>query len=450
MRRVMPLGVIACLLMGARCDGLQPEEDPDAEVCGGARSHAQCAQGVPDAAVPRAGDDDDADAGSAEVVDADPPRIPVPDSRPQQPSWPVPPKPPVDVELPPLLPLPATAALPPVAPPTANDGQLDCAAIKAEQVPQGIDRFASFAGVTVLSTDATRVHGVRFGESWEELWSLADPTMEAVVATTHLDAVQVVVPDGDEIFFNSASSGSDVVVSKVNTKTGEVLHIAREDYANVNALTVVGDRVFWLANVSRAAPGSTALFQTEREPGETLMLARIDGDGGVHNSLVHLGNALYFAVYAPDWTTSQLYRLSFDEDSKGVERVGEPAGIAGLATDGVDLYAALIPTRDRLGNAIGPRGVARVDLEDGSFELLFPDLQQAAGMLAVDGTSIHWMTPPQERKAQLWTAKKDGSEPPRSIAQGWEHGSVSLVQNAAGLFWTVTCGDTQHVMRAPR
>jgi hypothetical protein len=217
----------------------------------------------------------------------------------------------------------------------------------------------------------------------------------------------------------------------------------------VNALIVDSDRVFWLANVGYSDPGVTVLFSSAREPGETVALARMPGEG-VHNTLLRLGDALYFAISSTTTGTAQLYRFALDaEGENDAEALGAPQSIAALASDGNQLFAGLVGVRDRLGNRTGVRGVARVNLEDGAFVPLFPELETPAGMLAVDASSVYWVTPASQLNSQLWGGNKDGSDEPRLIARGWRH-TTGLTQNAAGIYWAVRCDPTDHVIRAVR
>lgn len=418
MRKVMWSGVVACLLMGARCEPERAEPEHERPPC------SSSGQGCPSDEDAGAAVDDSAADDRAADADAGTPaehREPTPEPKPEPQPEPMPP---------------------------TSDGPVSCPGLHAGRVPAGLELITSSnnSGLfAALASDAQHVYGLRGGDSGEEIYRIDAGASELHVVTQHLDAVQVLVVDGGEIFFNSASSGRDVFVSKVPINGGDVLNIAHENYANVLALIVDGDRVFWLGNGGSSEPGEIVLFQSDRAPGDTVVLARVSG--GFSDSLVRIGDALYFTVtqnVTP--VRAQIYRVALGGANEAMP-LGEPDGIAALATDGETLFAGLVGVRDRLNNLTGTRGVARVDLEDGSLEPLFPDLQASAGMLSVDDASVVWGSTYDAGEGQLWIGAKNSVGKPFKIASGWP-ASVGLTRNASGVYWSVRCDSSDYVLRA--
>jgi hypothetical protein len=132
----------------------------------------------------------------------------------------------------------------------------------------------------------------------------------------------------------------------------------------------------------------------------------------------------------------------------GIEQPG-PDAAAMISSDIESALTIDAKERGAVGNRSGLRGVARANIEDGSFEAMFPELPQPAGMLAMDATTVYWAAPPEQPDGQLWRGNKDGSGQPMMIAHGWQY-STGLTQNASGIYWTVPCGPLHHLIRSVR
>lgn len=323
-----------------------------------------------------------------------------------------------------------------------DDRYIDCLGIKAGRFPKGVTRLESFEGTSRLAASEHVLFGTRSGATLQEIWARTTPLGTAHVVAYQDGEPQVIVPDGDQLFFDSPGAG--VSVSRAPIAGGTPLTLARAAITPL-ALLVDGDRVFWLGNTPNGGSGLASLFSTDREPGNTRTLATLTGPA-LAGALVHIGDFLYFAIYTTaEQVAAQLQR--FDLQSEQISPLGQPDAIAALATDGESLFAGLIGMPDALGNPTGGLGLARVALADGSLEPLFPQRSAPVRMLAVDATTLYWSSDAAGPNGQLWRGDKTGAGDATLVAAGWQ-GSSGLVQNADGIFWTVPCGTTQHVLRA--
>ena len=317
----------------------------------------------------------------------------------------------------------------------------DCDSLRTQNLPAGIEQVFATDGVALLVADEEAVYGIGSGN---RLWRVpVDATSAEDLAQLDL-GVQELLVDGGELFFGSVASLSPAVVGKVTIADGSILNLARvSEVQNIVSLFATGDAILWLGNDTGKNAGP---WRSDRDPGTTVMLASATGESVPH-SLQVVGDFIYFAVESGVVPLAeQLFRTPLDGNGP-TEPLGEPVlGLRRLLTDGTALFAALTGGQDRLANLAGERGVARVGLEDGAFDLLYPVEQLSSGVLAMDATYLYWTAGPVGGNVALWRGRLDGRGPAVKLVEGWQY-TGDLAVNGSFIYWSAFCEAGGHVLR---
>jgi hypothetical protein len=320
---------------------------------------------------------------------------------------------------------------------------VDCEKLRTQSLPAGIEQvFSSEFGGELLAADEDAVYAGTAGRIWRVPVDVT--SAEDLVQLGGAGAVQTLLADGGELFFGTgATSLADLpVMGKVTLADGSRVNLAREPtISNITSIFVARDLVYWLGEDHM---NDSSVWRSDREPGTSVMLASAVGSN-VSGSLQVVGDWLYFAVSPDPGGIQQLFRAPLD-GSGSTQPVGEPVqGLNGLLTDGKTLFATLVGGQDALGNPSGERGVARVGLQDGAFELMYPTEQM--GDLAMDATYLYWT----ERLVggnvdSLWRGRLDGRGRAVKLVEGWQ-GTFDLAVSSSFIYWSAFCEDGGHVLR---
>jgi hypothetical protein len=231
---------------------------------------------------------------------------------------------------------------------------------------------------------------------------------------------------------------------------GDVLNLAVEQFVNIDGLIVDGDFVYWTGNNGAGGDdGRVSVLRSDREPGTTTPLVTDVVGWPVPASLQVIGEWLYFGMQEFQGAAmlhGQLYRMPKD-GSAAPEPFGDPQMmLSALVRDGEELFAARAEGQDELGNPLGNDVVARVNLSDGALEPLFSVERMQPAMLSIDATHVYWVTAGSGGSAQIWRGRKDGSGMPVEVVYAASM-VYQLVADATGLYWTIFCDDTYHLLR---
>jgi hypothetical protein len=342
--------------------------------------------------------------------------------------------------------LPDSGALEPLpdAGPPSPALLADCDGLRTQSLPAGIEQvFASEFGGELLAADEDALYGGTGGRLWRV--PVGATSAEDLAELGDAGGVQVLLVDGGELFFGTAagSIANTPGVGKVTLADGSRVNLAREPTINaITSIFVAGDVVYWLGEDEM---DDSSVWRSDREPGTSVMLASAAGMN-VSGSLQVVGDWLYFAAFSgPGLLMQQLFRAPLD-GSGSTQAVGEPVqGLTALLTDGTTLFAALAGGQDALGNPEGERGLARVGLQDGAFELIHPTEQ--LGSVAMDATYLYWSEHPVGSNIDaLWRGRLDGRGQAIKLAEGWQ-GTFDLAVSSSFIYWSAFCADGGHVLR---
>jgi hypothetical protein len=335
--------------------------------------------------------------------------------------------------------------------------RLECAGLPSEKWPPGAELVYSFVNAVDLIVDGTTVYGTESSFPNARVWRFSEPagSVQTLMDLTPEPPGFMAVAGGELVYTDGP--GSDDVISKVALSGGDAVPLVSMAMGvqtqalpvQAAALVADGSSIYWLAYGGEVPSNTSAVMRTDHESGETVMVASASGTQPAWKGLLIHRDAIYFGVLLNQVTgadQTQWYRVP--KDGSDVARpFGALGGISFMVSDGTDMFAALVTTVDEIGNTKDKGGIARMNLEDGTYEMLFPDPEAMFGLIAVDADNVYWASGAHdETDMNLWRGAKDGSGAPASLAHGWTGmGELALTPTAA--YWTIGCDAATHLLR---
>jgi hypothetical protein len=329
----------------------------------------------------------------------------------------------------------------------ADGLQVDCDVIAGDALPGGLESIGTFRFEGSLVAADGVVYGTRTYDDFDgRVWRFREPSGPIEVFADSLEGVRALVPIGAELFFTSHETGA---IGKIALGDGAVVNLAVEhSLVNLSSIVVDGDAVYWQGDMG-SLTGTASIMRSDREPGTTVVLATVPGMPTARLQVI--GDMVYFSAYVMDGEAlhSQMFRVPKD-GSHTAQPFGLADGVSGLYSDGVELFATVGKVTDKLGNKSGMSGIARVDLQSGTLDMLYTSAQPVFRPVLFDGDDLYWGAEASNQKnAGVWRGSKDGTSEAVNIAHGWSY-IGELAVSETSVYWVVGCGTTDNLVRLPK
>lgn len=222
--------------------------------------------------------------------------------------------------------------------------------------------------------------------------------------------VGLIAADASDLIATVSASATTILTIDLQTEARTIL--LRESARNVQTLAADEAAIYWIMMLFEDSDlGRSQLWRTPRAPGESVMLAELDGYFG---ELVTLDDNL-FVLRSVDERV-ELLRISKEGTSTKTLALSTYAG--SLRTDGQELFVAL---QERTTTGDGAASIARVDGATLELETLFDagNVGAAELVVAADSPYVYWSTYPaidaREPISKLWRGRRDGSGAPEEL-----------------------------------
>jgi hypothetical protein len=258
------------------------------------------------------------------------------------------------------------------------------------------------------------------------------------------------VMDRDALFVVINDNGDETRIAHVDRDTEEVTYLAREPAMNPRGIVFDSESIYWSAQISQD-PYVTRVFKSPREPGETQMLAELEGDA---HSLVRIGDVLYTFV-GTDEEDARLQRIPTDGSPLEVLDDG-PTELAAMFSDGTSLFVVTGGGLDDLGNNTNDARIHQLNLETLALEDFYPAGRGSLFELILSDDFMYWVMD-ENRETEgghaaqtVWRANKDGSGQAERLADvtGW---AQPIAAHGDDLYWMGACRlqPQRHIVRIP-
>jgi hypothetical protein len=323
---------------------------------------------------------------------------------------------------------PVTGPVTPIELACDEDGNLDGTGT-FEVVVSG-----DFGGALAIASSGT-IFSTGLLDTYNSAFRVVDGEIEAF--GMELWELQRIFIAGDELI-TGKSDGYEATVAATHLETQAKLTLAREDALNLKELTADDDAVYWVAQLGQD-PVRSALWRSPRVPGESLLLAELDGYA---SELVVINDDLFF--FGSIDGNYDLIRIAKDGSSGSALEANEvPQNAGRLRTDGQHLFFALHDEMDDLGNPIpGDRGIVRMDPVTLDYEMVLSSGEDQPAQMIVGGPYVYWTTDHTtqdfEPILKLWRGAKSGSGAPQQLGT-IEAYTDTFAEHDGQLYWISTC-----------